>query len=363
MAAALDYKADWDEAKQRCQAWWAGEAMDRCALSVTAPRADAPAGPDLPWPSNPLDRWTDLDFLATLNDAAMRGTFFGGEALPIWTVGYAGHTAIPAFLGCPTELDFETGWWHPIQTGEALDLSRLRLDRTSRWWQFTIESLRRAVRESAGKSIPSIGAFGGGGDMLAALRGTDRLLYDIADRPDQVRAAEAFLMDLWCEVYDEFHAILRDAAEGSVCWMGVWSPGKTYAAQNDFSYMISPRQFADLFLPAIERQSRFLDHTIYHVDGLGAFAHVPALCDLPRIQALQIVPGAGKPSPLHFMDLLKDIQRRGKNLHISLEAREVEPALAELSARGLYICTSCRTEAEARALIENAKRWSRDRRA
>ena len=38
----------------------------------------------------------------------------------------------------------------------------------------------------------------------------------------------------------------------------------------------------DIFLTAIERQTRFLDHTIYHVDGIGSFAHVPALCELPE---------------------------------------------------------------------------------
>lgn len=43
-------------------------------------------------------------------------TFFGGEAIPVWNAGYAGVSAIPALLGCPTELDMETGWWQPILT-------------------------------------------------------------------------------------------------------------------------------------------------------------------------------------------------------------------------------------------------------
>jgi hypothetical protein len=125
--------------------------------------------------------------------------------------------------------------------------------------------------------------------------------------------------------------------------------------------MISPKMFRDIFLPVIERQTRFLDHNVYHVDGIGAFAHVPALCELPRIQAIQILPGAGKPSPLHYLDTLKYVQRAGKNLHITIPSREVEPALKELSARGLFIETWCDSEAEARTLLENAKKWSHDR--
>ena len=124
--------------------------------------------------------------------------------------------------------------------------------------------------------------------------------------------------------------------------------------------MISPKMFTDLFLPIIERQTRYLDHTVYHVDGKGAFAHVPALCELPRLQALQILPGDGQPSPLHYLDLLQDVQRAGKNLHITIAPEEVETALRELSPKGLFISTWCRNEAEARALLRNVTHWSRE---
>lgn len=358
----LLYKDDWEQTKQHYLAWWAHEAMDRCAIAVTAPRADADINE--PWPtppSDPVERWTDLNYITELNEHIFRRTFHGGEAVPSWNGGYPGHTAIPAYLGCPTNLDTRTGWWEPIMMKDDLDFSELKLDRQGKWWEFTIKLLKLAAKESKGKTIPSIGAFGGCGDTLAALRGTDRLLFDVVDRPEQVLAIEEYLMDMWFEVYDVFYAIIHDAAEGSSCWFNLWSPGKFYSAQNDFSYMISPDMFRRLSLPVIKRQTEFLDHSIYHVDGVGAFAHVPALCELPRLQALQILPGAGKPSPLHYMDTLKHVQHAGKNLHISIGCEEVETALSKLSARGLFISTSCPTEQEARDLLENAKKWSKDR--
>ncbi|MHB9022768.1 MAG: uroporphyrinogen decarboxylase/cobalamine-independent methonine synthase family protein [Armatimonadota bacterium] len=357
----LAYKPDWEEAQERYRAWWAGEVLDRCAISVIAPRDTVPDVPLPPLPATPFERWTDLNYAAAVNDYHMRRTFYGGEGFPVWTVGYPGHTAIPAFLGCPTELDFATGWWHPIVTGDGLDdVLHLRIDPEGAWWQFTLKALERAVRESEGRCIPSIGAFGGCGDTLAALRGTDRLLFDVLDRPDEVIAAEQYLMKMWCEVYEAFYQIVREVSDGSTCWFGLWSPGKTYAAQNDFSYMISPKMFSELFLPVIERQARYLDHTVYHVDGIGAFAHVPALCELPRLQALQILPGAGKPSPLHYLDTLKYVQRAGKNLHITVAPEEVETALRELSPKGLFLSTWCHSEEDARSLLRNVTRWSRE---
>lgn len=359
----LLYKPDWAETKLRYSAWWAHEALDRCAIQVTAPR-DGVAKTACPErPKTPEARWTDLDYISKLNEIGFRNTYFGGEAFPVWHPGYPGHTAIPAFLGCPTDLDFETGWWNPVLTGPDIDFKSLRLDKQGKWWQFTLRMLRRAAQECQGKAIPSIGAFGGCGDTLAAVRGSDRLLLDVMDRPEQVRAAESYFMDMWCEVYDEFYAIVHAVSGGSTSWGGFWSPGKTYMAQNDFAYMISPKMYRELFVAEIEKQTRFLDHTMYHVDGEGNFAHVPALCELPRLQALQILPGDGKPSALHYLDVLKTVQRAGKNLQIYLDSDEVETALSRLSARGLMISTSCATEAEAKALLENAKKWSRDRRS
>lgn len=358
----LEFKPDWAETQERYRVFWAHEYFGRCALAVTAPRDGVPPAVYPPRPATPLERWTDLDYAAACNTASMSSTFYGGEAFPVWTVGYPGHTSIPAFLGCPTDLDFDTGWWHPIITGEGLEeVLKLRIDPDGEWWRFTLRALERAVQESVGRCIPSIGAFGGCGDTLAALRGTDRLLFDVVDRPEEVIAAEEYLMQMWFEVYDAFYKIVHEVSGGSTCWFGFWSPGKTYAAQNDFAYMISPKMFRDLFLPVIEKQTRFLDHTVYHVDGIEAFAHAPALCELPRLQAIQILPGAGKPSPLHYMDTLKDVQRAGKNLQIWIAPEEVEAALSALSARGLFISTWAKSEPEARALLKNAERWSVDR--
>jgi len=358
----LLYKEDWDEAKQHYRAWWAHEAFGRAAVAVTAPREGAAAGPEPVRPPTPEQRWTDLDYISALSEHHNARTFFGGEAFPTWGYGYPGNKRMAAFLGCPVTLDFRTGWLEPILTGEEIDTRGLRLDADERHFQFALRWCRRCARDAAGKAIPGVGAFGGSGDTLAALRGTRRLLYDVIDRPGQVRSADRHLMDLWVRAYDRFHEITRAAAEGSTCWFGLWSPGKFYAGQNDFSYNISPRMFREIFLPTIEAQSRFLDHMVYHVDGVNAFAHVDALCELERLGAVQILPGAGKPSPLHYLDVLKKVQAAGKNLHITLPPEEVEPALAELSARGLFLATHCDTEAQARALLGGAERWSRDRR-
>jgi hypothetical protein len=362
MQMQLQYKPDWEETKQRLTAWWKHEYFGRCALAVHAPLDHPPKREAPPEPTTIEEKWYDLDRIAERNDYVHSRTFFGGEALPMWHAGYPGIAAIPTMLGCPLRLDMHTGWHDPLLTHpDGFDIRALRLDENHPAYQYHMAVLERAFHESTGKSVPSLGAFYHGGDTLAALRGSERLLCDCAERPEVVRDAEDWLMEMWCDFYNRSYAVVRGATQGSACWMGLWAPGKTYTVSNDFSYNISTAMFRELFLPEIERQTRFLDYSIYHVDGVEAFRHVGALCELPRLHALQILPGAGKPSPLHYMDVLKQVQAAGKNLHLDLPPEEIRPALENLSARGLYINVWCRTEREARELLRDVEHWSRDR--
>ncbi|MGC9349562.1 MAG: hypothetical protein ACP5JG_15600 [Anaerolineae bacterium] len=358
----LRYKEDWEETKARLRLWWGHEYFGRCALAVTAPRDDPPERPVPPQPSTLQEKWYDLDAVAERNDYRFSQTFYGGEAIPVWHAGYPGIASIPTILGCPFELNMETGWHDPLLTDrDGFDVRSLRLDKDHPAYRYHMSVLARAMQECPGKAFPSMGAFYHGGDTLAALRGTEQLLFDCIERPAAVRDAEDWLMDMWFEFYDHTYAAVNGAAQGSACWMGVWAPGKTYTVSNDFSYNISTSMFCDMFLPAIERQLGFLDYSIYHVDGVGAFRHVDALCGLPGLQALQILPGAGQPSPLHFMDVLKKVQAAGKNLHISISPEEVEEALSMLSARGLYIVTHAKNQTLAEELLEQVESWSVDR--
>ena len=154
------------------------------------------------------------------------------------------------------------------------------------------------MKEAAGKAVPDIGAaLSGCGDILAALRGNHRLLLDVSLEPERVRAAEFYLLNIWMEVYDILYDLTHVIAEGSTSWFRLWSPGRFLPTSCDFSYMISPKMFQSLFLPVIERWSQSLDHTIYHVDGVEAFRHIPALAELPTHSSLPDFARGGKTQP------------------------------------------------------------------
>ena len=359
----LLYKPDWEQTKENYKAWWEHEYFGRAAIFVTAPKDGASIKPP-PLPEKVEDRWLDFDYLAASNEYRMKTTFYGGEAFPDWNPGYPGNDWHAAYLGCKVELAEDTGWAYPtIADGELVshDYNNQILDKNGDNWKFFRAVRELAAHEAKGKGIPGNFALGGCGDTLAAIRSSEQLLYDVMDCPEYVREFDIYLMKQWMEIFEESYAITHEAAEGSTCFFPLWSPGKFYCVHNDFSYMISTKMFEDIFFPSIKMQADYLDHAVYHVDGIGAFRHVDALFCMDSLHAFQILPGAGKPSPLYYMDVLKKVQSAKRNLHITIAPEEVGYALENLSARGLCIDTACKTESEAKDLLAYVEKYSVDR--
>ena len=215
---------------------------------------------------------------------------------------------------------------------------------------------------AAGKAVPSVPAMGGTGDTLAALRSNEKLLFDMIDEPEAVKQFEEYLTEQWIEVYSHYYELHREASFGgsSNCFFGLWAPGTFYIPSNDFSYMISTEMYERMFLDALTKQVNFLDYSIYHVDGVEAFRHVDMLCSVKKLTALQILPGAGKPGPLCYMDVLKKVQGAGKGLHITISPSEVKSALESLSPKGLMLSVYCKSVGEATELLQFVHNYYRD---
>jgi hypothetical protein len=128
--------------------------------------------------------------------------------------------------------------------------------------------------------------------------------------------------------------------------------------QSDFSCLISKAHFDDYLLPFIEEQTRWVDRTIYHLDGPGAVKHLESLLDLPELDGIQWVQGAGAPPATHWISLYRRIQERGKLVYAFCEPGEVETLLTELRREGLMLVTECASEEDGRRLLEGASRWS-----
>jgi hypothetical protein len=352
----LGYHDDWERARRHLEAWWANDALDRAALQVAAPRQHPLQGPDAPpAPEDLTQRWLDADYRVAAADYAMRQTFFGGEALPkFWP--NLGPGVAAAYLGVEPVFAEDTVWFD--QDPRGWNEIAPAFDPENRWWRATLDLVRAGVQASDGNFFVGVTDIGGVVDIEASLRGAMALLTDLVDAPHEVKRVRDQIVPLWCRWYEEQERVIRQRLEGSSCWLGVWSPERTYNIQCDFCCMISPAHFEEFVAPELEALCSWLDHVTFHLDGPGALRHLDRLLAIPGLRGIQWTPGNGAPSAVAWLPMLKKVQAAGKILHLHDDIANAEAILRELSPAGLMLGVSgCPGEDDARDLLRQAQGW------
>lgn len=342
----LVYKHNWSEARQRLMAYWHNEIIDRPCIAVTAP-GQAPRHLDPP--ANDLVKWADPEYVAQSHDVGHGATYFGGEALPGTSlmIGYCfGY-------GAPLHYSEQTVWQDPIIEDWDCPPS-LALDEEEWSWRQVQAVVKRCGEVGAGKWMTGFPNIHQPNDHLPLLRGTQRFLMDLIERPTDVKRALRQLLDNWYVVYERLADMLPQQ-EGSSGWLSLWCPyRRSVTMQSDVSCMLSPAMFEEFVAPELEELSAWLEGSTYHLDGPGALQHLDRLLALKHLHAIQWTPGTGTPGGLYWLDLYKRIQAGGKGVVIFLPYEEVATAVRELKPEGLFILTSAPSVDAAEALLEEA---------
>jgi 5-methyltetrahydrofolate--homocysteine methyltransferase len=163
--------------------------------------------------------------------------------------------------------------------------------------------------------------------------------------------------------YDELTDIIRQAGRGTSPWATIWSPGRCYMLQCDFSFMISPRMFERFALPSLAAACEALDHSFFHLDGPGQVRHLDMLLALKRLSGIQWLPGAGAPQAEEWVPLLKRIRDAGKLCQLYVTPDGARRIVREMGGRGLAMYVSPvhsqRTDVPERMSEEEARQFLR----
>ena len=337
----LACKPDWAQARKRMEAWWEGELLDRVCIRITAPikQDSRPQPPPVP-PEELESWWMDPALVIPRLEADLARIWWGGEAFPVMHPVSTRIPAIPAvYLGCPLSfVGTSTAWCSEIIHDWAHP-PELRFDETNKWYRKSVELFRAAGERAHGKYCLGGPDLNGPGEILARLRGSQNLALDLVDNPATVREAMGNINLVWMEYWHAINNVINEYVQGCVGWMGLWSDLPAVELECDFSIMISNDMFRDFFLPHIRRQTEWVARSVYHLDGPGAVRHLDSLLELPRLTAIQWVPGAGAAPMTEWIPLLKRIQDAGKRIFIDCRDHEVEPLLTQLRPEGLLLST------------------------
>lgn len=331
------YKPNWDVARKLLEAYWKQENEERPAMSFTAVKGNRV--PRQQWASvqegsTDEEHWLHAGKIIERYVKYFENTYFPAETMPFIDVNLGpGITA--AYLGCPGHMNGHTVWFDPIIGDWHQD--SFGLDENNFWWKKTKEITAAACKAGKGRFLTGMTDLSGILDIMAHMRGTQNLLFDLMDDGEIVKEVRDRILKLWFHYFDELSGIMEKTQEGSINWLGMWAPGPCHALQCDFSAMISPSQFEEFYLPEIQEQCRRFPYSIFHLDGPDCVRHLDLLLEIPELTAIQWQPGAGQPMSVGWIPLLKKIQDKGKSICIDAKYEHVEEILEELSCKGLYI--------------------------
>lgn len=342
---------DWPRRRQRLEAFWAREVLDRPIIQVTArlPGADLPVPPA---PATPEARYTDPDYHMAVQAAQQARTYYAGDAFPTYRP-VLGPGFLAGLLGAPVEYARDTVWYHPCVDDLDGD-PPVRFIDTPIWHHFT-RLMTAAAAHAPEEFLLGQTDMVPPTDILATLMGPAALCLAMLEQPEDVKRWLGQLSRHFARVY-RLQQRLLPAGNGYTSWLTTWSPTPSYALQNDFSCMISTEMFREFCLRELEILTEVLDYSIYHLDGPGAIQHLDALLALPRLNAIQWTPGDGQAPMPAWIPLLQRIQRAGKGLYLYIAPHELGTLLDALRPEGVMYCTWAATPEEADELVRLAAR-------
>ena len=327
----------WETLRQTYARWWA-RSLDRPVIKLMV--ADA-FSPEREMPRAPfLSQANCHDFSYTPEEVIDRIDYelskkeFLGDAFPIMRMDCFGPGVLAAF--CGARLDNSSGgvWFFPE---EALPLSEItvRYDPENRWVK-RIKTLYAAGHARwQGTVLMGMPDLGGVLDVAATFRGSENLLMDLYDDPDEVLRLCGEIEVAWMDAYRDFMQILAPINPGCSNWHGVYSEKPCYIPQSDFSYMIGNDMFRQFTLPSLKQVCRDIPHTIYHLDGIGQLAHLDDVLSIEALNAVQWVYGDGQPGTLHWLEVYKKIAAAEKGICVEGSCEEFA-ALAARFNKNLY---------------------------
>lgn len=351
------WKNNLEETKQRYLDWWKGKGVilnmwEHFQEGVT-PHANIP----LPKPA--LDnnqKWFDPEWRAEYLDWYVAHSCLKADMLPVANT-QLGPGSLAAILGARYEGGDDTIWIHPDP--DYTDNFEFNPNHPN--YILHKQLLKACKAKSQGHYYVGMPDLMEGLDVLAAMKGTDKVLLDLAMQPEVVECQMQKINDIYFRVFDELYDIIREGDEMAFCYFSAWAPGKMTKLQCDISTMISTEDYRRFVQPFIHEQCRKIPYTLYHLDGVGAMHHLPALLEIEELNAIQWTPGVGEPQggSEKWYELYRKILNAGKSImacHLTVD--EIKPLLNNIGTEGIHLEVDFQNEKEveeAMKIIESFK--------
>lgn len=264
-------------------------------------------------------------------------------------------TAVPwleGMLGCPIQYSLEGGsisatspsWADADDPGDIVDSRRWQPLDANPWFRKLIEFVDAIAEEADGRFAVALPLTRGPWDLVAALRGMQRLCLDLYDDPEGVARLASACADLWIEVTTRLAAAIPRWHGGYVSFLGVWAPTFDPMPQDDASVSMSPELYRRVMASADRRVAQTWANPIFHLHSAGlhvlddVLGLLGAAGEGQSRRALNVDLDPSGPPIDRLLPLLRGVQDRGVPLHVLLWDLDRLRAVTEaLSPQGLAV--------------------------
>jgi 5-methyltetrahydrofolate--homocysteine methyltransferase len=332
---------DWARIEKTHMDFWNGELGRPLLIIYKKQEKKAPKLPFTPnfWPELPNEMSAE-EVVSRYEAQLEADEGWIGDNFPKQWVNF-GPGILAGYLGAKVGVAEDTVWFDPNGEKKISEIFP-KLDKDNFWYKRVLELTKVAAKRWKGKATIGCTDIGGNMDIIASLRGTQDLLFDCMDEPEEVQRVCKDVTKIWIEVFNELTGIIDANGCGHTNWGPIWTkPGvTTYMLQSDFSYMISPAMFEQFVLPDMYSCCDAIDIPFYHLDGKGELPHLDMLIDIPKLAGIQWQPGdVGIPSA-DWPEVLTKIKKGGKKCQIYTNAEGAKKVVKEIGGKGFILQVS-----------------------
>ena len=327
-------KQNYEESRQRYIAFWNSEIVDHPPISIVLP-VEKPAQLLHKDYKSHQEKWLDIDFRAEAAATEISNYEYLADALPIaWP--NMGPEIFSAWCGCGYEFGETTTWSEPCITDWDKDGEHSAFNPEHPLFKATVNFTNRLLDYAEGNFIVGLTDFHPGGDHLAALRDPAQFAIDLLENPQAVKDKLTESQKEFFQVYDIFYNMLRQKGMPITSWTNLIHDGRYYIPSNDFSCMVSKKMFNEFFLPGLIEECKFYERSIYHLDGPGALRHLDVLLEIPELNAIQWVCGAGNEGYARWVSVYQKIQKARKGIQLDVTLAELPLVFETLRPEGIW---------------------------
>ncbi len=331
------WKENWEETKQHYINWWEGKGsiiIPGYIKGDTHEDIQKPIAPD-----SLKEQCINPEYRANSNRYDMSQKSFIGDILPFAYID-VGPGTLSTFLGSEPEFRKESIWFLPC-IDDPESAPELKFSEENKWWQNMRDIISANVKAADGNYFVGCPDLIENIDTLASLRGTQKLLLDMIERPEWVKTKIKEINKAWFQAYQHIYDLIK-LEDGSSIFgaFSIWGPGKTAKIQCDANMMFSPDMFKEFVIPDMTEQCDWLDYSMFHLDGSEGEMHLDHLLSIDSLTAIEFTPEPTKPRghDLYWTGLYKRILEGGKSLQIVMAQKQgLKDLFNAIGTKGVYV--------------------------